>query len=307
MKIQNNQRNNMILQAPAKINLGLYLGNNRTDGYHDILTVMAPVTLYDILELTPQKQDECIIHLVGSKEQIPLQDNLVWKAWHLLKTRHNIGGVKISLIKNIPSGAGLGGGSSDATYALRGLNTMFHLELSTRELMCYAAELGSDCPFFAQDDAALSMGRGEIIINYERLDNLYSIIKSKYKIAILKPHKSVSTRDAYNGVKEYSLTNEIIKSNHDVIVDKYLTKIKEFRLLNDFEPSVIPQCEEIKDIIDFLRNNGADYVQMSGSGSAVYGLFDSSKMKEDGFLKMKRQIDSKIKNDGLFAFWGDLA
>ncbi len=296
----------MILRAPAKINLGLYLGNNRNDGYHDIITVMAPVSLYDIIEITPADQDDCQLDVIGSKEVIRPQDNLVWKAWRLFKDKYDIGGVKISLVKNIPSGAGLGGGSSDATYTLRGLNKLFALDLDEPAIMRYASALGSDCPFFAQDAPAFSMGRGEIIVKDDRLARLYDCFKTKFKVAILKPLKSVSTKDAYKGVKDYSLTKEKLLRDTEVIVEEYIRNIESFNLLNDFEPSVIPQCKEIKTIKEFLSERGAEYVQMSGSGSAVFALYDKSKLDMSVFSEMKEKMRRQHENSGLFAFWGDL-
>lgn len=296
----------MILRAPAKINLGLYLGNNRNDGYHDIITVMVPVSLYDIIEITSIDHDDCQLDVIGSKEIIRPQDNLVWKAWRLFKDKYDIGGVKISLVKNIPSGAGLGGGSSDATYTLRGLNKLFSLNLDETAIARYASQLGSDCPFFAQDNPTFSMGRGEIIVKDDRLTRLYEKFKTKFKVAILKPLRSVSTKDAYAGVKDYSLTKEKLQRDNESIVEEYIRNVESFNLLNDFEPSVIPQCEEIKTIKDFLSEQGAEYVQMSGSGSAVFALFDKRKLDTSVFSKMKEKIYHQHEKSGLFAFWGDL-
>ncbi len=257
----------MLCFPKAKINLGLQVLRKRPDGYHDIETVMVPVPLHDALEVT-ETASRTDIRMYGTDFLIPVEQNLVYKAWTLMADRHGIKPVLFHLAKKIPSGAGMGGGSSDASAALVLLNNFFRLDLSTDVLKSYAAELGSDCAFFIESKPALAQGRGELLKNIE-LD------LSAYTIAIVKPLKmhdglsGVSTPVAYSLVKpdaERASLNDMISR-----------PVNEWRhnLINDFEKPIAQKYPEINYIIQQLYEAGAVYAAMSGSGSACFGLFES--------------------------------
>jgi len=255
----------MLCFPKAKINLGLQVLRKRPDGYHDLETVMVPVALHDALEIT-ETASRTDIRMYGTDFLIPVEQNLVYKAWKLMADRHRIRPVIFHLAKSIPSGAGLGGGSSDAAAALVLLNNFFRIGLSADLLRSYAAELGSDCAFFIDSKPALAQGRGEIL-------NSVNIDLSAYTIVIVKPLKmhdglsGVSTPVAYSLVKPDAARiplNDILSM-----------PVAEWRnnLVNDFEKPILEKYPEIAEIIGKLYAGGAVYAAMSGSGSACYGLF----------------------------------
>ena len=248
----------MILFPPAKINLGLHVLRKREDGYHDLDTCMVPIPLCDVLEILPSKQFE--YHQTGLTIPGATDDNLCVKAYNLLKLEYNLPPVYMHLRKEIPMGAGLGGGSSDAAYVLTGLNTLFELKLSNSKLEEYAAKLGSDCPFFVKNEAQIARGRGEILSPCT-LD-----LKGMY-LKIINPGIHIGTKEAYSGVlpnadgaSVSSLIEEPIESWKD-------------QLKNDFEVSVFSSHSILKEIKEKLYDEGAIYAAMSGSGSTMFGIF----------------------------------
>lgn len=191
-------------------------------------------------------------------------ENLCVKAYTLLKKDFDIRPVKIHLHKIIPSGAGLGGGSSDAAYTLRLLNELFALKLSSSVLMEYAARLGSDCAFFVQDYAMLGAGRGEI------LKEINLSLKGKY-LVIVKPDVHISTVDAFTGISPLEREASI----ENIVIHQPISQWK-FVLKNDFEDTVFLKYPALKLLKEKLYLLGASYASMSGSGSAVYGIFETA-------------------------------
>lgn len=249
----------MIIFPSAKINLGLKVLRKRADGYHDIETCMLPIPLFDVLEILPSKDLKFL--QTGNKIEGQLEDNLVFRAWHLLHERHNAPSARIHLQKHIPTGAGLGGGSSDAAHLLRGMNALFGLQVSTERLQELGAELGSDCPFFIKDLAQLASGRGEVLSDC-------ALDLKGWHLKLVYPQIHVSTAQAYAGVQP-SETGIDLKTILEL-------PVKEWKplLLNDFEKSVFSAFPEIARLKDELYAEGAVYASMSGSGSAVFGLFE---------------------------------
>ncbi len=248
----------MIVYPNAKINLGLNILRKRKDGYHDISSVFYPIKeCVDILEIVKSDTFE----FVNTGIKISDDENICVKAWKLLYKDHGIGNVKIHLHKQIPIGAGLGGGSSDASFTLKALNELFNLNLLNLELEKYALLLGADCPFFIDNRPKLVKGIGEKMINID-LD------LSAFEIRLINPRLHISTKKAYSRVVSQipalSL-EEIIK----LPVSEWPKKLK-----NDFEDTVFVQHSSIKDIKNQLYKEGAVYASMSGSGSVVYGIFE---------------------------------
>lgn len=248
----------MILFPPAKINLGLNVLRKRDDGYHEIETVMMPILLTDVLEILPAK--EFSFHQSGLEIEGTTSDNLVVRAYEVLKDAHNLSPVYIHLLKNIPMGAGLGGGSADATYTLIGLNQLFDLGLSRDELRNYAATLGSDCAFFVDNEPQLARGRGEI------LSPIHVDLKGYY-IKLIHPGLHIGTKEAYAHV---SISEN--QSSIEEIIRRPIANWKN-ELINAFERSAFQLYPEIKRIKEDLYAEGAIYASMTGSGSAVYGIF----------------------------------
>jgi len=249
----------MVLFPPAKINLGLRILRKRADGFHELDTVFYPIGLTDVLEILPAQENE--LKLTGIVPPGNPEDNLCSKAWKLLKADFpQLPPVYMHLHKNIPTGAGLGGGSADGAYALRGLNEKFSLGLSQEKLVSYAAQLGSDCPFFIHDTPCAGAGRGEI------LTPLSLSLKDTHLI-LVNPGIHISTKDAFIGITP----NENNRPVSEIVSQPIDTWQGE--LVNDFEASIFPFHPEIARIKQQLLDAGAVYASMSGSGSTVYGIF----------------------------------
>jgi 4-diphosphocytidyl-2-C-methyl-D-erythritol kinase len=250
----------MILFPPAKINLGLNVLRKREDGYHDLDTCMVPIPLFDVLELLPSAHFE--YHQTGLTIPGTTDDNLCVKAYKLLRDEYNLSPVYMHLRKEIPMGAGLGGGSSDAAYVLTGLNTLFHLNIPTAKLEGYAARLGSDCAFFVKNEAQIAHGRGEI------LSPCLLDLSGMY-IKIINPGIHVGTKEAYDGV----LPNPDALSVEEILsqeIEQWKGQLK-----NDFETSVFRNHLVLQEIKDTLYSEGAMYAAMSGSGSTMFGIYSS--------------------------------
>jgi len=248
----------MIVFPNAKINIGLNVVSKRDNGYHNLETIFYPVKLTDALEFA--EAEETAFSTSGIQIDGAPENNLILKAYHLLQVDFNLLPLQFHLHKVIPFGAGLGGGSSDAAFTLKMLNEYFELGLSFQKLESYATLIGADCPFFIQNKPTFATGIGNIFHNIE-LD------LSDYEIVILKPNISVSTPEAYKNViprnPKYRLT-EIVKTP----IDGWKNLI-----VNDFEKSVFSKYPQIAELKQLLYDLGASFASMSGSGSAVFGIF----------------------------------
>ncbi len=257
----------MIVFPNAKINLGLHITKKRSDGYHEIESAMVPIPICDALEIIPSKGK---LEWNSSGLEIPgnSEDNLVIKAYKLLKKDFpNLPSVEIHLLKKIPMGAGLGGGSADAAFALTLMNQLFDLHLDDFFLEEYAAKLGSDCALFVDNQPKLAKGRGEI------LEALNLDLKGTH-VLLIHPDIHIGTKEAYAGVTP---------SMPKVDLSELLQNKSRWReeLVNDFEKSIFPNHPEIKSIKEKLYEDGAYYAAMSGSGSSVFGLFEDQPNKEN--------------------------
>lgn len=250
----------MILFPNAKINLGLDIVRKREDGYHDIKTVMIPTGWTDVLEIVPARGCETTLTVSGRCVDCPPEKNLVMKAYRALAETVELPPVDIYLRKIIPDGAGLGGGSADASFTLRGLNELFALGLSDEALAGIAAGLGADCPFFIYNRPMLCTGTGTDMAPVD-------VNLSGLTLVIVKPQVSVPTAEAYRRTtprRPDTPLGEIIS----LPAAEWSGLMK-----NDFEASVFPAYPEIASVKEHLISEGAVYASMSGSGSAVYGLF----------------------------------
>lgn len=250
----------MILFPNAKINIGLNIISKRSDGYHDIETIMYPVPWCDILEIVPASGTKTTLTVTGRTVACPPEKNLVMKAFRALDTRIPLPPVDIFLHKIVPDGAGLGGGSADAAFTLVALNDLFKLDLGKEQLAEIASGIGADCPFFIYNVPMLATGTGT---NLAPVD--FSL--KGYRIAIVKPAVSVPTAEAYAGVTPKSPEFPLMES---------ATKNPcgwAGKVANDFEASVFERHTEIAAIKESLIALGAVYAAMSGSGSAVFGIF----------------------------------
>ena len=248
------------VRVNAKINIGLQIVRKRPDGYHDLQTVFYPTDFYhDIMSLTPCSS-EFEFELESDEDLGDSDNNLCVKAFRLLQKDFGISGVHIYLDKGIPTGAGLGGGSADAAFTLKGLADIFQLPVSEQAMIDYALQLGSDVPFFLYNRPMYATGRGEVMTPIE-LD------LSSYQLKIVKPDIHVSTKEAYAG---------ITPKESDVFLPTVLqqdVRTWDGLVVNDFEESVFDKHPELREIKESFYRDGALYAAMSGSGSAIFGLF----------------------------------
>lgn len=251
----------MLTFPDAKINLGLNIISKRPDGYHDIETVMLPVPSRDILEIVEATDGHDSLRCSGRPVDCPMEKNLVYKALKKMRERYPIPPVSIYLDKQTPDGAGLGGGSADAAYTFRLLNELFSLGATCEEMARMAAEIGADCPFFIYDRPMLCTGTGTDLTPIELQ------LPAGLWILIVKPDVSVPTREAYAGVTPRKGTQPI--------ADILKSPIEQWqgKLANDFELSVFARYPRIANLKQQILDTGAIYASMSGSGSAVFGLF----------------------------------
>lgn len=252
----------MILFPNAKINIGLDILRKRPDGYHDISTIMIPTGWTDILEIVETEGGDDQLSTTGLAIDCALEKNLVMRAVRIFRQRYDFPAVNIGLHKLIPDGAGLGGGSADAAFTLKGINSLFSLGVEDSELVDMASQLGADCAFFVYNKPMLCEGVGNIMrpVDVNKPDDLH--------LVIVKPSVSVATAAAYRNVSP-SIPSETIES----IVSSYPIGQWQGRLKNDFETSVFAQYPEVGYVKMLMLDLGAVYASMSGSGSAVYGFF----------------------------------
>jgi 4-diphosphocytidyl-2-C-methyl-D-erythritol kinase len=252
----------------AKINLGLHIHSKRADGFHNIETVFYPIRSFsDVLEIIPTNKANYSFQQSGIFIENKNDNNLVEKAYLLLKKTYNLPSIDIFLYKRIPVGAGLGGGSSDAAFALKLLNTLFKLNLSDEKLKEYAFELGSDCPFFIDNIPAIGTGRGN-----ELLPCSIPQLIGKH-IVIVTPSMFISTAEAYKFCQPIKRT--VFLSD---IISQPLQTWKEL-LINDFEKTLFPIHPQLQKIKENLYQHGAIYASLSGSGSSLYGFFNEKPLK----------------------------
>ena len=271
----------MITFPNSKINIGLNVIEHRPDGYHNIETVFYPVNLQDALEVNLLKRpldvnllkldkervtercmetDQYAIHLLGSNIPGNPSDNLVVKAYLRLLKDFDLPPVDIHLFKHIPSGAGLGGGSSDGAHMITLLNRRFGLRMTLSRMEEYASELGADCPFFIRNKPVLATGTGNV------MNNINLSLKG-WSLIIFKPEIDITTKEAYTGIA----TQRPVVALHEAIQEP-VEKWKNI-IVNDFEKGAFAKYPQLKNIKDKMYSAGAVYASMTGSGSAIYGLF----------------------------------
>lgn len=279
----------MITFPCCKINLGLNVVSKRADGFHDIETVFYPIPLHDALEI--KKMDEqfpsetsCDLKVTGNAVECNERENLVVKAYELLAQDYELPRIHIHLYKHIPSQAGLGGGSADAAYMIRLLDERFRLNMGYAEMERYAAQLGADCAFFITSATSYATGKGEIL---EPADDEAGNLDGYY-ITIVKPDVAVSTAEAYAGITP----QKPLKCCRDIVRQPIETWKDELR--NDFEPVVFAKHPELAKIKHQLYDSGALYAQMSGSGSAIFGIFKEEPVNAENIFTEEFCVTMKL-------------
>jgi len=270
------------IHANAKINIGLNITNRRPDGFHDIETVFYPVRLADHLFIrTAENKDEEIfnvwssIRTVGGVRDNSIQEelskggtNIISKALALLRENYDVPPIDIAMLKNIPVGAGLGGGSADAAFFIKEINSFFSLGMTTDQMKILASRLGSDCAFFIDNTPKYATGRGEI------MQSVPSVLDG-YKIKVIKPLFNISTKEAYSKVKPQTPKTSLLED--------FNRPVKEWKdyIKNDFEQFLFPEHPELQRYKDALYESGALYAAMTGSGSALFGIFEGDPVLND--------------------------
>ncbi len=259
--------NSVHLRCIAKVNIGLHIMGRLSNGYHILETLFYPVhELFDEMVVEKAPGNSCAVSMPGFREEVPLEKNLAWKAWKLLAERYplEIGGIKVIIRKRIPSGAGLGGGSSNAAGVMMATNQLFGLGLSNEHLAALAEPLGADVPFFIFGEPLYATGIG----------NRFKVLDLNLKDYILEVRPQSwysSTLDAYAGL-------DLTRINHkNSLRDLLLQPVARWKgsVVNDLETSVFHRIPGIRCEIEKLYQEGAVYAAMTGSGSAVFGLFSS--------------------------------
>ena len=264
---------NMLCFPNAKINLGLNIIKKRSDGFHNIETVFYPIPLCDALEIAENDSSEQYeFTSSGISIDVNPVDNIVIKALNLTASNLKIPSTTIHLHKNIPFGAGLGGGSADAAYMIKMLNDFYQLNLNTQQMEKLAIQIGSDCPFFIENKPVFAEGKGEIF-------SPCSIDLSGYYIVLIKPDIHISTPEAYSGV-----TPKKPQKSLKELVNLPLTEWKN-NIFNDFEESIFPNYPELKKLKEELYESGAVYASMSGSGSSMFGIFEQEVKTKESWKK----------------------
>ena len=287
----------MLLYPNCKINLGLRVIHKRKDGYHDLETIFVPVyALHDELEV--EISDRFSFTQEGIAVDCPADDNLIIRCYRLMTSRYpQIGNVSVRFRKNIPFGAGLGGGSSDAAHMAVALNELFELELSKEQLAEEVKPLGADCPFFIYNTPCYAEGIGDKLTPVD-LD------LNGIRIVLVKPEEGVSTREAYSGITTHPEAAGQIKS--------FFCQNRSLRsfsgsgpFINDFEETVFPKHPVIGYIKKRLLDAGAFYACMSGSGSTVFGLFknDTESSTYADLALFKEEFSSMVLLDNTFGEW----
>lgn len=249
----------MLISAGCKINLGLNILGKRTDGFHDLESVFYPIPWNDLIEIVPSN----IFSFTTSGLEIDgnPEDNLIVKAYKLMVSEFNIPNVKIHLHKQIPFGAGLGGGSSDATATLILLNKLFKINLNKNSLQALASQLGSDCPFFVENIPVFASATGTHL-------SPFPLNLAGYYLVIVKPEVHISTSMAYGSLRNFSTKGQLLEAIN-LPIEEWKGHLK-----NDFEVPIFDKFPELQMITDSIYSSGAIYASMSGSGSAIFGLYN---------------------------------
>ncbi len=301
----------MILYPNCKINLGLRVIRKRPDGYHDLETVFVPIYgLHDELEVEriqntdrfadriQTNNDGLMFSQEGIAVDCPAEDNLIVKCYRQMRAKYpQIGDVAVRFKKNIPFGAGLGGGSSDAAHMAVALNELFSLRLTKEQLAAEVKPLGADCPFFVYNTPCYAEGIGDLLTPVE-LD-LEGI-----RIIMIKQEEGVSTKEAYSGITRHpEVAGEIQKAV--AMMRQKCTEIDDTIFVNDFEATVFPLHPQIAAIKKRLLDAGAFYASMSGSGSTVFGLFknDPEGRSDARLATLKEEFASMVLLDDTFGKW----
>lgn len=278
-------RNNKMIEVNpcAKINLGLNITERRSDGYHNLETVFYPIPIYDSLSIEVLGADNmCNLKTGGICIDGDAADNLVVKAYKILCEDHQMPGVDIRLVKNIPTQAGLGGGSADCAFTITALNKLLCLNMSETEMMEKACRLGADCAFFVSHQPSYATGIGEQLTPIE-----FSL--NGFWLLLVKPDMCVSTKEAFSKISP----RKPERNCKDVVLKEPVSEWRHL-LVNDFEYSIFPNYPLLQEIKSYIYEMGASYSAMSGSGSSLFGIFEERPCADVLLRKFGENIFVKV-------------
>jgi 4-diphosphocytidyl-2-C-methyl-D-erythritol kinase len=260
----------VVIFSNCKINLGLHILSKRENGFHNLETFFYPIPFYDVIEIIPA--EKFLFTSTGLPISGTVEDNLCVKAYNLLKQDYpNLPNVHIHLQKNIPMGAGIGGGSANAAYTLLLLNNKFQLNVPNATLLLYAAKLGSDCSFFINNNPGFEIDENTLNNTNTKIFIPYALDLTNYTIVLLFPKIHINTKEAFSNVTPKKPANSIKEAIYSNI-ENWKTIV-----LNVFEETIFPQYPVLKTYKEKLYELGATYASMSGSGSTIYGIFEKEK------------------------------
>ena len=297
--------------------MGLKVLDRREDGFHNIESIFLPTQLCDILEvhiLDNAPDGELKFECSGIEVNGSIHDNTIVRAHQILSEKFRLPALEAKLHKVIPTGAGLGGGSSDGTFMLKAINDICSLELSEESLEKYAEELGSDCPFFVKNRTSFVTGRGEVLTPI--YDEKGALRLDEMMILIIHPGVHINTSEAFAWLKEDKRRNKLQAhhvskrtNKHNDILSSNPVKNWGDLFMNDFENSVTTRFEPVKKARQLIKEAGADYIQMTGSGSSVYGIFGGplNPLKDAKMTEMAQKAAEKASKEGFFVYFGALA
>ncbi len=273
----------MLVFSPCKINLGLNVVRKRSDGYHDIETVFYPILWHDALEVIEDSENQCFnLTISGLPIEGDLQNNVIYKTHQLIQAKYPIPPIKVHLYKNLPMGAGIGGGSANAATFINLMNAKFNLNIPLSEKLNMASQIGSDCSFFIENKPVFATEKGNIFENI-------NVDLSNYYILLVYPKIHSNTKLAYQGIEPIQPKVSIKK----IIETEPIENWKNI-LVNDFEKSVFKSHLKISELKEKMYLKGAVYASMSGSGSTVFGIFKEKPIWESNnnevfFIQEKNQ------------------
>lgn len=273
----------LVIDSPAKVNLHLEIGPKREDGFHELRSLFQKVSFYDTIRLRSLTDTNSC--RVEGDFSCSTEQNLIFKAYTLFREATGLAdGLEVEVEKRIPEGAGLGGGSSNAAATLVGLNRLYETRLSPGELAALGAQLGSDVPFFCTAECAYVAGRGEVVYPLEHVRRI--------PLILILPSFSVSTSVAYGWLDEEK-RNSPFGMDREALTAMYAGGLEAWRFSNSFTPVLKQRFPEIETCLDLLRASGACFADVSGSGSALFGVYPSRSMAEEaakGLKELKDQI-----------------
>ncbi len=252
----------MVVFPNAKVNIGLNIVAKRGDGFHEIESVFYPIGIKDSLEINTINSNSSSLNCFGQVIEGNPIDNLIFKAWQIMQERYSLPSVSINLVKHIPMGGGIGGGSADCGFFINLINDKFGLTLSVEEREAIAGMLGSDCPFFIKNEPAFVTGRGE------KLETISSFLNGYYMVLIYGG-LHISTKEAYAGITPKPSDEQLLIRIHQPI------ETWKYSIKNDFEAVVFEKYPALAEMKDQLYASGALYASLTGTGSCLYGLFKS--------------------------------